>query len=174
MSVYSSIYIPRMSIDHNIDSIRKVMEHYRIGTISHIDFTPINKQPGFTENVNQVVMSAFVHFSDPLFCSDLIYRFQNINHNGNSDFWDVIATGQPCKFQVSEKEYWLCLKNKNPVQRTMMNIHQVVENARHLEKLIEEQAKKIEMLEKLIGLRSSDSEEDQDTQLLKRKYLKLE
>jgi hypothetical protein len=243
MSIYSSIYIPRMSVDYDEESIRKIMSYYRIGTISHIDFTPINKKPGFRENFDQVVKSAFIHFSDPWLCSDLIYRFQTINHNGNYNFWDIIATGKPYKIQVSETEYWLCLKNKNPVQRTMMNIHQVVENGRHLEKLVEEQAdkikelerklevthdvvyqlvgglfchekqkgildlhldilfgreynnnfedtskwtiwpttrqgdeceKRIRVLEKLISdLRKSDSDEDQDTQLLKRKSSKL-
>ena len=53
MSIYSSIYIPRMSIEHNEASIRRVMEYYRIGTVECVDFTPINKQPGFGENITK-------------------------------------------------------------------------------------------------------------------------
>jgi hypothetical protein len=78
-------------------------------------------------------MSAFVHFSRPW--------------TTNCDFWDTIADEKPYKIQVSPREYWLCFKNKNPVQRTMMNIHQVVDNGRHLEKIIEEQSKKIKELD---------------------------
>jgi hypothetical protein len=153
MSIYSSIYIPRMSIGHNEESIKYYMEHYRIGIVSHIDFTPINKKPGFGENVDEVVKSAFIHFSEPWFCSDNLYYFQSRTYMGNNKFWETIASGQPYKLQVSDNEYWLCLKNKNPVQRTMMNIHQVVENGRHLEGLIEAQANKIEQLEiKLDGI----------------------
>lgn len=144
MSISTSIYIPRMSIDHNEESIKYYMEHYRIGDVSHVDFTPINKKPGFGENVDQVVKSAFVHFSDPWFCSVKFYHFQFRTFMGNETFWDTIASGQPYKLQVNPSEYWLCLKNKNPIQRSMMNIHQVVENGRHLEGLIEGQAKTIQ------------------------------
>ena len=161
MSISTSLYIPRMSVDHTEKFIRSIMEFYRIGTVIQVDFTPINKKPGFGENVDQVVKSAFVHFSDPWFCSDKLYHFQCRTFMGNIDFWETIAIGQPYKLQISPAEYWLCLKNKNPIQRTMMNIHQVVENGRHLEglleiqaKTIEEQAKKIEDLERKVeGMR---------------------
>jgi hypothetical protein len=162
MSISTSIYIPRMSVDHTDQFVRHIMEFYGIGIVSHIDFTPINKKPGFGENVDQVVKSAFVHFSDPWFCSDKVYRFQDKTYSGNYKCWQTIASGQQYKLHVSQTEYWLFLKNKNPIQRTMMNIHQVVENGRHLESLIEaqektiqEQSKKIEYLErKLAGTQS--------------------
>ena len=142
-----------MSVDHNEESVAYYMMENRIGSVSHVDFTPINKKPGFGENVDQVVKSAFVHFSDPWFCSDKNYHFQSRTFMGNQDFWDTIATGQPYKFQINKYEYWLCLKNKNPIQRTMMNIHQVVENGRHLEGLIEAQAKTIqEQVDKIEAL----------------------
>ena len=133
MSAITSIYIPRVSVHHNETTIREIMYQYQIGEVSYIDFTPINKKPGFVEIYDEQYMSAFVHFSTPWL--------------QRRDFWDTIAHEKPYKIQASPREYWLCLKNKNPVQRTMMNIHQVVDNGRHLEKLIEEQANKIEALE---------------------------
>lgn len=133
MSAITSIYIPRISVGCDEKYIMDVMYQFQIGEVSYIDFTPINKKPGFVEIHDQQYMSAFVHFSRPW--------------TTNRDFWDTIAEDKPYKIQASPREYWLCLKNKNPVQRTMMNIHQVVENGRHLEKIIEEQAKKIEDLE---------------------------
>jgi hypothetical protein len=151
MSIYSSIYIPRMSIDHNEESIAYYISQFQIGTVSHIDFTPINKQPGFSENVDQVAKSAFIHFSNPRFCFDKLYLCQDGTDLGCSKFWKTIASGEPYKLQVSRNEYWLCLKNKNPIQRTMMNIHQVVENGRYLEELIEEQSKKIQEQAKKIA-----------------------
>ena len=151
MNSSASIYIPRMSVDHTEESIAYYMSaHYNIGTISHVDFTPINKKPGFGENVSQVVKSAFVHFSDPWFCSDKLYSFQRKNYTGNSTFWNTIAAEKSYKIQVSYNEYWICLKNKNPVQRTMMNIHQVVENGRHLENLITNQAEEIKNLKETV------------------------
>lgn len=134
MSIYSSIYIPRVSSYHNEEYIRHVMELYSIGHVEYVDFTPINKKPGFNENVDEDFKAAFIHFKD--------YYSNNI--------WNTIAAGESYKILITQHEYWLCLKNKNPIQRTMMNIHQVVENGRHLEKLIEEQSKKIAELEIII------------------------
>ena len=147
MNSYTSIYIPRMSTSHTVASIKNIMSSYRIGTVERVDFTPINKKPGFGENVDQVVMSAFVHFSDPLLGLDNCYNYMSDSTLGNNDFWDAISAEKPYKLQIARNEYWICLKNKNPVQYTMMNIHQVVENSRHLEKLVEEQNNKIQKLE---------------------------
>jgi hypothetical protein len=150
MSFYAtSIYIPRMSVNHTEDTVRKVMHDFRIGTVRHVDFIPINKKPGFVENFDQVMMSAFVYFSDPwLSSADDMYDFKNERYMGNIQFLNTIAAGDVNQINVSEKEYWLCLKNKKPIQRTIMNIHQVVENGRYLENLVQEQAKKIEDLER--------------------------
>lgn len=160
-----------MSVDHTEESIAYYMTENRIGSVIYVDFTPINKKPGFGENVDQVVKSAFVHFSDPWFCSDKKYHFQFENIEKNTDgfasissasfmrckFWEDIANGKSYKLQISSNEYWICLKNNNPVQRTMMNIHQLAENGRHLEGLIElqtktiqEQAEKIKTLERKV------------------------
>jgi hypothetical protein len=150
MAFYAtSIYIPRISLNHNEDTIRKVMHEFHIGTVSHVDFIPINKKPGFVEKFDQVMMSAFVYFSDPwLSSADDMYDFKSKKYMGNIQFWNTIAAGNANQLNISEKEYWLCLKNKKPVQRTIMNIHQVVENGRYLENLVQEQAKKIEELER--------------------------
>lgn len=151
MNSYTSIYIPRMSTHHNEKTIQDIMNKYHIGTVSYVDFTPINKKPGFGENIDSVVMSAFVHFSDPALCSDGYYHYNSRIHLGNDEFWSLISSEIPYKLQVSKNEYWICLKNKNPVKRTLMNIHQIVENGRHLENLIEEQEDKIKQLERKIN-----------------------
>jgi len=143
MNSYTSIYIPRMSVFHTDETVRNLMSHYRIGTVSYIDFTPINKKPGFFEDVDGIVKSAFVHFFDPCLCSDNQYHYRSRITFGNDDFWHSIQEEIPYKLQINEGEYWICLKNKNPVKRTLMNIHQVVENGRHLENLIEQQNEKI-------------------------------
>lgn len=139
MNSYASIYIPRICAYHTEDTVGYIMDNYMVGTVSYVDFTPINKKPGFDEDVDNVVKSAFIHFS--------IAR--------NIEFWNVIETGEAFKLRVNKNEYWLCLKNKNPVKRTLMNIHQVVENGRHLENLIGEQANKIQLLEERIENKDS-------------------
>ena len=150
MNSYTSIYIPRMSTRHTEKSIKNIMSSFQIGNVERVDFTPINKKPGFGENIDQVVMSAFVHFSDPLLGLDNCYNYMSDSTLGNNDFWDAISGEKPYRLQIAHNEYWICLKNKNPVQYTMMNIHQVVENSRHLENLVEEQKNKIQKLEEKI------------------------
>jgi hypothetical protein len=140
-----------MFSQHTVASIKNIMSSYRIGTVERVDFTPINKKPGFGENVDEVVMSAFVHFSDPLLGGDNCYNYMSDSYLGHNDFWDDIACNQPYRLQISRDEYWICLNNKKPVQYTMMNIHQVVENSRHLENLVEEQKNKIQKLEEKIN-----------------------
>ena len=139
-----------MSTRHTLGSIKNIMSTFRIGTVERIDFTPINKKPGFGENVDDVVMSAFVHFSDPILGDDNCYNYTSDSYLRDNNFWDTISYDQPYRLQVSYNEYWICLKNKKPVRYTMMNIHQVVENGRYLENLIEEQNNKIKELEKKI------------------------
>ena len=149
-----SIYIPRMALHHDEESVINVMINYGIGTVSHVDFTPINQKPGFKENLIDNVKSAFVHFSDPMMGSDNNFHYNSRRTLGNENFWNIVLYRDgPYKLQISLGEYWLCLENKNPVQRTLMNVHQIVENGRHLEKIIDEQAEKIKKLEnKLEGL----------------------
>jgi hypothetical protein len=43
-------------------------------------------------------------------------------------------------------EYWVLLKNKSPVQESKLNIHQVVENARILQGVVDAQAEEIKAL----------------------------
>ena len=140
MNSYTSIYIPRMATYHTEISIKNIMCSFRIGNVVRVDFTQINKKPGFGENVDDVVMSAFVHFSGPL-------GFDNSTLE-NIDFWNKISSDQPYRLYINSNEYWICLRNKNPVQYTKMNIHQIVENGRHLENLIKEQQTVIDNLTK--------------------------
>lgn len=129
------------------------MAYHGIGIVSYVDFTPINKRPGFGEDVDSVVKSAFVHFSDPYYAEiggSYGYHFRYRTTNRNTDFWDKINSDQSYKLQLESREYWICLKNKKPVQRTLMNIHQVVENGRYLENLITEQGEEIKNLKETI------------------------
>ena len=147
-----SIYIPRMCKTTTEDKICHIMYNYFIGNVSHVDFTCVNKKPGFIEdNSDEKFKSAFIHFKNPhLYPAHL--REEYIM------FWDKIERGETCKLFVGENpaistnthEYWLCLKNKNPVPRTQMNIHQVAEAGRHLEKIVEQQEQKIEQQEQKI------------------------
>jgi len=143
-----SIYIPRMCTVWTEYGVKEIMRKYGIGTVARVDFTPINKKPGFCEDVDLDVMSAFVHFKDVLIYANKKYDLRS--GAPLSQFWTTIAAGESYKLHISRGEYWICLKNKNPVKNTLMNIHQVVENGRHLECLVMSQAEEIKKLKETI------------------------
>ena len=119
-----SIYVPRVANEHTVQSVTNIMAYFNIGIVHYVDFTPINKKPGFYELFDDKFKSAFIHFLDVP------------NYQLNTHFWNQISTHDsttPARLQISQTEYWMCLKNHSPIQRTIMNIHQVVENARYLE-----------------------------------------
>jgi len=152
MNSVASIYVPRMSANWTEERIRNTMDMKSFGTVTRVDFVPVNKKPGFVENVDEDVKSAFIHFSDPVLTEQGTYRLSDDNYYTRSlAFWSAISNGEAYRLTVSDHEYWICLKNKNPIQRTLMNIHQVVENGRHLEKIVTEQAEEIKNLKETVA-----------------------
>lgn len=102
--------MPSMSIDHTEESIVYYINYYKISCVSYIDFIPINKKPGFGENVLDFVKSAFIHFSHPWLCSDYVYRYQSITPMKNIEFWETITIGKPYGLETRPNDYWICLK----------------------------------------------------------------
>ncbi len=147
-----SIYIPRMSTMWTEDGVKNVMQDHRIGTVSHVDFIPINKKPGFGENVDSVVKSAFVHFSDPYLTCDDHYQFRFEMYMGNTEFWEAIQSGKTWKLQVLDRrEYWICLKNISSIPRKINNKNQTVNNRLNQDSIVTEQADEINNLKKIIN-----------------------
>jgi hypothetical protein len=136
----SSFYIPRMGIDVTEDDVKYAFTYNNnyIGEVARVDFTPINKQPGFYEDLSGTAKSAFVHmttvYSNPL--TDAIRR----KFSEKKAFKFILPNCNNCA-------YWLLLNNNHPVQPTMMNVNQIAENSRFLQSKIEEQNETIRRLE---------------------------
>jgi hypothetical protein len=156
MNSIASIYVPRMSASWTEDEVKFIMTSYKLGIVTYVDFVPVNKKPGFVENIDKNIKSAFIHFSDPVLTNCGAYYISGeLPPRIKMDmptmtFWSKIGLGESYKLYVSKDEYWICLKNKNPIQRTLMNIHQVVENGRHLESLVTAQDAEIKNLKDTI------------------------
>lgn len=144
-----SIYVPRVLNEHTFQSIANIMAQFNIGIVHYVDFTPINKKPGFYEYCDAKFKTAFIHFIDVP------------GYHLNTKFWDTISRDNKYQLQISSQEYWICLKNHSPIQRTLMNIHQVVENSKYLEDRIEMLEDKFEKLEgKMNNIQSDVVAED--------------
>lgn len=133
----TSIYIPRMCVNTTEDEIIKLFYDRRIGFVKRVDFIPIDKKPGFRENLDNMVKACFIHLQSWVRLPTKIL--------------EKIENDEGYILYLNEKgDYWILLKATNPVQDTMMNNHQIVDNCRHLEKRIEEQANEIKELKESI------------------------
>ena len=148
MNAYTtSMYIPRMSASVTEGYVRNMIENSYIGRVIRVDFTPIDKKPGFRENLNSPVKSAFVHFE---------YHYHN---EISVEIIDKLSRGDSHRLYLNNvyrangaQEYWILLKATNPIQETMMNNHQIVDNCRFLEDKIEEQQLTIEKMTQVINM----------------------
>jgi len=168
MNSIISIYIPRMSLSITEEMIKDEFMK-TIGDVSRIDFTSIDKKPGFNENHHSSFKSAFIHF----------HNFYNNTYS--NAVLNTINSEKSYKFYPQcKKEYWILLKAKNPIAETWMNNAQIVENCRFLEnkleiqeeiiKQLQEQINKLELM--YIKNRNSlqeEEEEIQDSLLFQRK-----
>lgn len=148
MNAYTtSMYIPRMSASVTEGYVKNVIENSYIGRVRRVDFTPIDKRPGFRENLNSPVKSAFIHFE---------YHYHN---EISVEIIDKLSQGDSHRLYLNNiyrangaQEYWILLKANNPVQETMMSNHQIVDNCRFLEDKIEEQEQTIQKMSEIINI----------------------
>lgn len=132
-----SIYIPRISVHMTEALVIKEFLSKDIGRVRRVDFVSIEKQKGFEEKLSPIWMSAFVHF-DEIFENRITYEIKEALEKGEN--YKIVA--------YCSNEYWLICKANAPIQETLMNNHQIVENCRHLEKTVQQQSLTINKLEK--------------------------
>ena len=122
MNTSTTIYISRVNLFHTEESLRTQLSTSNIGIVCSVDFIIPNQTPGFQEPAHHShFKAAFVHF-----------RHLNNQH----EFLTHIHSGKKFRIDVSSTEFWLCSKAHHPVPRTIMNIHQVVDNCRYLELIV--------------------------------------
>jgi hypothetical protein len=107
-----------------------------VGTVNRVDFVPIEGEPRFQK--------AFIHMEQ-------IYNTPATSHL-MSEVFDGNRGVRMYPGMFNQNEYWVLLKNKTPVQETKLNIHQVAENARILQSVVEAQAKEIKALREQLAL----------------------
>ena len=124
-----SIYIPRIASCYTSVDIAGEIQH-SLGTVERVDIVNIGQKPGFKETTvdeNRVQFAAFVHMSR-----------LNQTDAANNIFYNFLERGEPYMHYINFNEYWIILKNLQPVRTTFMNIHQVTDNCRQLEERVED------------------------------------
>jgi hypothetical protein len=122
MNTYNlSIYIPRVNNNITEEFVKQTFRSQQIGIVNRVDFVQIvSPAPGLSDGCQ----SAFVHFDGYYDSEETDNMYKAVFEEDSS--WKFYPI-------PSSPEYWLLLKNKNPVQPTKLNIHQLAENHRILE-----------------------------------------
>ena len=141
-----SVYIPRMDIFVTEEFIKWFFCENKFGEVYRVDFTTINKKPGFLEsteiNSNIKMKSAFIYFN---ILPESIHAYKFIERIEIHDEIWITPDYEPCHTK------WHILKTKKTVPETMMNLHQIVHNAAYLEKKFLEQEKKLEHVTSILN-----------------------
>lgn len=132
-----SIYIPRIASRFSVFEIDETISNV-LGSVHYVDIVKIGQNPGFSQTTfdkDTAYFAAFVHIGD-LKQTDA----------ANNIFYNFLERGEPYMHYVNYNEYWIILKNLQPIPRTFMNIHQVTDNCRRLEELVEGLESQVEEL----------------------------
>lgn len=132
-----SFFIPRMLAEYDETRVKGIFASVMcVGVVSRVDFVPIEGEPRFQK--------AFVHMEQ-------IYNAPTTSHI-MSEVFDGNRGVRVYPGMFHQNEYWVLLKNKTPVAETKLNIHQVAENARILQSVVEAQANEIKALREQLAL----------------------
>ncbi len=143
MSTQFSLYIPIISTSYSEEYIKQIFGNTgfgtNIGNVCRVDFAPAKSKPGHS-SINQVIIrSAYVYIS-------VFYRSrlsENIQRT-------VFSLQKGFRLTVAPNEYWLLLKNRNPIPSCDQNIHQVVERLRIVESFASSQRNQIDTLNQML------------------------
>lgn len=126
-----SFFVPRMLTEYDETRVKGILANVIcVGTVNRVDFVPIEGEPRFQK--------AFIHMEQ-------IYNTPATSHI-MSEVFEGNRGVRVYPGMFHQNEYWVLLKNKSPVQETKLNIHQVVENTRILQSVVEAQAKEIKAM----------------------------
>ena len=132
-----SFFVPRMLTEYDETRVKGILANVIcVGIVSRVDFVPIEGEPRFQK--------AFIHMEQ-------IYNTPATSHI-MSEVFEGNRGVRVYPGMFHQNEYWVLLKNKSPVQETKLNIHQVAENARILQSVVEAQAKEIKAMREQLFL----------------------
>jgi len=119
----ANVYIPRVVRERaNAQNVASILMSLGVGRLEYIDFVEINGNHGakkedgtdkpFVKHSTLVSAYASISFFDHRIL-DSIVKDTNV------------ASGYKLYLYRESREHWLLLPNQNPVERTILNIHQV-------------------------------------------------
>lgn len=119
-----SVYVPYVGVHHNKISVINIFHEFQLGQVDRVDFVKHKDTPGF---------ELFVHF----FPYSSLTMNELIQHH---------SMGGGYRIMVDVSEPWYICKNHNPIPDTTLNIHQLAQQSKLLEKKMKELEKAINII----------------------------
>jgi hypothetical protein len=134
--VMYSVYIPTISKVNTEEIISNYFALNCVGKVERVDFV---EHPSHAKGLHSDVkdfQQAFVHFTPQQKTHEIM---EAIEQKGSYRFYPCEKLINTCSFK-EQNEYWILLKNKNPVPKTELNVDQLAHN----QKLMEERYAQME------------------------------
>jgi hypothetical protein len=135
MSSQYCLYVPIISTTYLEDDIKRIFDA-DIGKVTRVDFAPAKSKPGQLNTVPAIIRSAYVYISC-FYRTRLAANIRSTLYGLNRGF----------RFVLTSREYWVLLKNRNPIPTCEQNIHQLAERLRKAESFARFQQKTIDSLQ---------------------------
>ena len=161
-----SLYIPTIRKQYSSDYIIYLFWMLGVGSIDRIDFVPIMKPIAEALEEGELRLESS---EDIKFHQAFIYvrpktdwdRFvtTSINETGSYKLYPYARLDQNMPVNVNANEYWLLLKNNNPIPyaNTTLNVHQLAHNNSLMEtKIAEMEMRMLKMEEEIARLKDEN------------------
>jgi uncharacterized coiled-coil protein SlyX len=139
MSSQFSLYIPIISTSYSEEDIKRIFAD-GVGSVYRVDFAPVKYKPGKGLNSSPAtIRSAYVYIS--------VFNKTRLSENIHRTVFEL---QKGFRLTVAPGQYWVLLKNRNPILSCDQNIHQLAERLRTVESLASSQRNQIETLNQMI------------------------
>ena len=150
-----SVFIPTISKAHTQEIIANYFALNSVGKVERVDFVEFQNDEDRVCDPTRF-QQAFVHFSPQQKTREIM---EVIEQKGSYRFY-------PFKEQ---NQYWILLKNKNPVPKTELNVNQLAHNQKLME---EREALMVEKMEKMF--QKMEKMEERQAQMEEREFQMLQ
>jgi hypothetical protein len=161
-----SVFIPTISKIHTEEIIANYFALNCVGKVERVDFVEFQSGVKGLHGDVKDFQQAFVHFSPQQKTREIM---EAIEQKGSYRFYPCEKLINICSFK-EQTQYWILLKNKNPVPKTELNVNQLAHNQKLMEEreaLMVEKMEKIEQKMAQMEERSAQMEEREARMLQK-------
>jgi len=130
------VFIPTISKVHTEDRIAYYFAVNCVGKVERVDFVEFQSGVKGLHGDVKDFQQAFVHFTPDQKTHEIM---EAIKQKGSYLIYPWEKSLKVCSFK-EQNQYWILLKNKNPVPKTELNVNQLAHN----QKLLEERSAQLE------------------------------